>query len=486
MLHLRPIAAKPEGPWRRGSKWVRRKPVHAALLATLAVSLPIVGLVVARAVVEARGATRTHIADLLDEARWLGEREAYRAMLERAEAVLAIEPDHPIALRHRAMARFMGAEAKGDSSAANKLRQEALDDASRVASLLPRVAWPRALKAYMLEAMGRKGEAAAEAEQAERLRGSTPSDDDLGEEARLAQARGESERALSLYSELIRRHPDSVRAVAWRALIHEKLGNPESASVDYRVAAGLDPSYDLVLIDLARLSADGGHLDDAEAHLGRALALDPKNAFALEVRGRILADRGREARSRGDLETARRLFEEAARTTQAALVRSDDLVWAELNLAAMISERAKLAESPDAALMARAIDGYRQVLDKYRTRPAGGQERDVYDAALLNICDAQITMRRLQEALATCSNITELHAENAVAYYNLAGVYALMGRRREALEALERDLELGDVDADYLAADPWFTDLRTDPRFVAILDEMRRRREKVPPATQGA
>jgi tetratricopeptide (TPR) repeat protein len=156
------------------------------------------------------------------------------------------------------------------------------------------------------------------------------------------------------------------------------------------------------------------------------------------------------------------------------------LVWAELNLAAMISERAKLAKSPDAGLMARAIDGYRKVLDDFGSRPAGGQERDVYDAALVNTCDAQITMGRLQEALASCSSITELHPDSAVAFYNLAGVLAPLGRHGEALAALEKDLELGDVAADYLRADPWFTDLRTDPRFLAILDAMKRKQKKAP------
>jgi hypothetical protein len=66
-----------------------------------------------------------------------------------------------------------------------------------------------------------------------------------------------------------------------------------------------------------------------------------------------------------------------------------------------------------------------------------------------------------------------------VAFYNIAGVYALLGRPGEALAALERDLELGDIEADYLRADPWFTELRTDRRFIAVLDEMRRRRSKM-------
>jgi hypothetical protein len=53
-------------------------------------------------------------------------------------------------------------------------------------------------------------------------------------------------------------------------------------------------------------------------------------------------------------------------------------------------------------------------------------------------------------------------------------VLALLGRRAEALTALERDVALGDRDHTYLSGDPWFAALRDEPRFKALLTRMRR------------
>ncbi len=471
VLHLRPITAKPSGAGKRAVKWVRRKPVHAALLATLAVSVPLVALVGIRAIgarIEARAA---RIADLIDEARWLEERREFAEVLERVAAVLELDPDNVMALRHRAMAQFMQAFSAGEGQAAG-LRQRALEDVARVVAARPDAAWPHAIKAYMLAEMKRDG-AESEAALAERLRSATPSDEEIREEARLAQARNQPQRALALYSELIRRHPDSVLAISSRALIQEDLGDRDGAYIDYRVAVGLDPDYDLALIDLARMSADRGKLEDAESYLDQALRIDPENAIAFEIRGQILAQQGRLAKQQGDIEAARRLLEQAAQATRAGLAASSGLKWAELNLATITYELARLDERTDPQLISQALEGYRRVLERFAVLPEKGQDRDVYVAGLVNTCDAQIELRRLQEALATCSRIAELLPDNAVAFYNLAAIYTLMGRKDDALDALERDVELGDADWKYLRSDPWFEDLHGDVRFEALLSRMK-------------
>jgi tetratricopeptide (TPR) repeat protein len=221
------------------------------------------------------------------------------------------------------------------------------------------------------------------------------------------------------------------------------------------------------------MSADRDKLDDAEGYLARALAIDPENAFALEEHGRLLIKRGREAKSRGEAAQAARLFEQGETASSAAAKRSSGVVFAELNLATAVAERAKLQEPPDRALMSRAIEGYESVLKRFAAAPPGTQQQDVYDAALTNTCDAQLAIGRLQEAMATCKGLTERHPESAVAFYNLAGSYALLGKKREALDALARDAALGDHDAEYLANDPWFASVRGEPDFKAILAAMK-------------
>ena len=76
----------------------------------------------------------------------------------------------------------------------------------------------------------------------------------------------------------------------------------------------------------------------------------------------------------------------------------------------------------------------------------------------------------------TAPSVTERRPDSAVAFYNLAGAYALLGKKSEALDALAKDAALGDRDVAYLAADPWFTAVRDEPDFKAILASMKSER----------
>jgi tetratricopeptide (TPR) repeat protein len=327
----------------------------------------------------------------------------------------------------------------------------------------------------MLTKLGRSAEAEAAMKRAQALAADPPSDEDVAEGARLADARGDRARAVELYSEMIRRHPDSVYAVSARAAAYDALHQPDKALVDLRVATGLNPRYDLALIDLARLSADRGLLDDAETSVKRALEIDPENPFALETQGRVLAKRAEEAKVKGEVEKARAMYLAGEHATRAALSRSDKLLWAGLNLGVILAEQAKLGRETDPELMGRAIESYQKALAGFDGVPAEGPPREVYVAAHLNLCDAQIALRRLKEALATCARVTELSPDDAAAQYNLAGAYALSGNAPAAFEALSKDVALGDTDWEYLETDPWFAPLRQDPRFRAIVAEMKQK-----------
>ena len=100
-------------------------------------------------------------------------------------------------------------------------------------------------------------------------------------------------------------------------------------------------------------------------------------------------------------------------------------------------------------------------------------DADGYAMALSNECDALIVLKQLEAALTTCTEATGLEAANANSYYNLAAVHALMNRPDAVFEALEKNIELGDRDHQYLASDEWFRGLRDDPRFTALLERMR-------------
>jgi tetratricopeptide (TPR) repeat protein len=473
VLHLRPIAARPMGPVARTAKWVRRKPVHAALVATLVVSLPTLAVVGVRAVQGRIAARAARIDALLDEARWLEERQRWRETLERATAVLALDPDNALALRHRAMVHHMEWWSRDEGEAKERAGAQSLEDIARVIELRPDAAWPHAVRAYFLHRMGREDEARAAEQVATRLRSDPPADEDIGEEARLAHARDDHARAVELFSELLRRHPGRVRALSSRALALEEIGRDEDAYVDYRVAVGLDPRYELALLDLARMSAERGQLDDASAYLEQAQTLGSDREFTHEVRGHVLLNLGHRARNAGDAARARELYAQSEVASRRALELAPQLVWANINLATSLTERNRLLDAADPTLVARAVEHYRAALETWNGPPEGGEERDQYHAALNNICDAEIQLGHLEEALAVCSRVTVAFPDSALGYYNLAGVYALLGRTEEALAALERDVALGDTDREYLAADRWFATLRADPRFQSMLSTMQ-------------
>jgi tetratricopeptide (TPR) repeat protein len=101
------------------------------------------------------------------------------------------------------------------------------------------------------------------------------------------------------------------------------------------------------------------------------------------------------------------------------------------------------------------------------------EELDETDKAYAGICDAYLQLGDARTALPYCQRGAEILYKSPVAFYNLAGALALSGRKDEAFAALERDVELGDDDYQYLGKDPWFLTLRHDPRFKGLMKRMQ-------------
>lgn len=217
------------------------------------------------------------------------------------------------------------------------------------------------------------------------------------------------------------------------------------------------------------LLTDSGRLDEAVPHLERGREIGAPGHASLSHN---LVLRGRAAFSRGELVQAAEFFAAAEREARAGLALDGSNPELHQNLAAALVEQHR-AQSGSAEKTAEAISHYTKTLERWRdSRDPQRARRE--GITLVNLCDVLIESRQLDRALAACSDVTSRFPDEGTGFYNLAGVHALGGRTDAALAALERDYALGDRDAAYLAADPWFEGLRQDPRFQSILDRMRK------------
>lgn len=472
VLALRPISARPSSFVKRTSKWIRRKRVHAALLATLVLALPTLGYLSVREFKHRQAVNASMIEDMLKEARWLTERKRHTEALELGSRVLAIDRSHVSGLRQRAITQMYLSLSETDAEEARRLETAALADASRILEQEPGKAWPHALKAFMLLQWGREDESRRERELARQNRSGQMSDDELDLEATLAMSDERFEQAVEFLSRLILRQPDNAAAIGSRGYAYDALGRDEVALNEYRLAIGLNPELNMVYIDLARLAKDRGAHEEAAQYLERALELDPDSAHVHEALAMNLVDRGTQAAIGEDIETALDYLRRGEAAARRSIELNPKRPWAYLNLGASLVEQGRLRDS-DPQLITQAVDAYDQALSMMDV-PTRRGDPETYVIALSNTCDALIELRQLDRALQVCRQVIEELPDDPTAYYNLAGLQALLGRTSQALDALERDIELGDRDWRYLEHDMWFESIRDDPRFVSLIERMKR------------
>lgn len=87
-----------------------------------------------------------------------------------------------------------------------------------------------------------------------------------------------------------------------------------------------------------------------------------------------------------------------------------------------------------------------------------------------NLCTR---LGRIQRGLEVDREIVRRDPRNPTAHYNLACSLALSAEPDAAFGALDKAIELGYDDADYLEQDPDLEDLRGDPRFPAVVARLR-------------
>ena len=109
-------------------------------------------------------------------------------------------------------------------------------------------------------------------------------DKSLFQKARLAQARGNYQKALSLYNQLIKQNPNHAPALVNRGLVWEKMPaknaaekvkNQAFAEADYLRAIDINPNQAETYNNLGALYMDQRQYADAIAYFSQAIALQP-------------------------------------------------------------------------------------------------------------------------------------------------------------------------------------------------------------------
>ena len=248
------------------------------------------------------------------------------------------------------------------------------------------------------------------------------SEKNLFQQARLAQAKGNYEKALSLYNQLIKQNPNHAAALTNRALVWEKMPakntaekakNQAFAEDDYLRAIDANPNLAEAYNNLGALYMDRGQNGDAIAYFSQAIVLDPAYFRALLNRATAYSKVGQSTDAMVDFNAAAQL-----RPNDTALLFNRALAYFD-------SHKYEAAEHDLSHAIALTPNNARLYVERARVLTKMGYPADAYDD--------------LTQAIT-------LKPDYALAYYYLGDLMYRNGDSDFALGALVKAKEL---DSDY-------------------------------------
>ncbi len=159
------------------------------------------------------------------------------------------------------------------------------------------------LRARLLRALDRPGEAAAAAKRAAEVGGS---EEAYGLAVRLLEAGGRADDALALTARWSEAHPDDPEAWFARGRILIRRGDADGAHRALRKVLGLDPNHRAGLRALAALEEDQDNLAAAEALYRRVIEANPHDVEARFRLGQLLIKQDRAAEAVEEFQAAER------------------------------------------------------------------------------------------------------------------------------------------------------------------------------------
>lgn len=248
-------------------------------------------------------------------------------------------------------------------------------------------------------------------------------------EEQIAHARAAVKRALAI-------DPNSAEAHTTLAFVLERECNWSEAELKYRKAIELNLNYPTAHQWFAECLTFMGRDDEAIEHINKALELDPLSFAILNDAMTInwYAGRYNEAIAKAEKMIAfDARYEQRARLWLSRLyfdIGNKERTWKEYERFMELS-KGKVSDTDNASL-------YAQIGDR--------------EKALSYLKKAEISKDKNSEA------------------FNIAGIYAILDMREEAFKWL--DIALNNHQGISLAANPDFDKLRSDPRYMKLLERM--------------
>jgi len=188
-----------------------------------------------------------------------------------------------------------------------------------------------------------------------------------------------------------------------------KEGKFEEAAIEFQKAAEAAPKSAVVQSNLGYALDKQGRTDEAIAAYRKALELDPANTIVRNNLANVYGKQG--------------LYDDAARELEDLVQRDPGNATAKANLESVLKNKAI------------------------------SQDKNEQVSSAVQAADSK--------------------PKDPQAAYNAARVYARLGDADQALVWLNKALELGYDQFDYLSLDPSLVSLKKDPRFLKLLEERR-------------
>jgi len=362
---------------------------------------------------------------------WLGN--VYCDLRRYEEAIVAygraIELDPKLAYPHNGLGNVYSAMGR---------TEDAIAAYGRAIELDPKLAYPHNGLGNVYSALGRTEDAIAACGRAIELdpKYAYPHNG-LGN---VYRDLGRHEDAIAAYERAIELDPKYDSPHNGLGNVYSDLGRHEDAIAAYERAIELDPKFAHPHNGLGAVYSDLGRTEDAITAYGRAIELDPKYAYPHNGLGNVYSDLGRT---------------EDAIAAYGRAIELDPKYASPHNGLGVVCQLSEQYEKSEVA--------FRKAVE---LNPQSGTYRSSLVGILRKLgrdveADEQIKISR------------ELIAKEGA--YNRACFEAICGNSDYALGLLKMALEKREESLEWAERDPDFDSLRGDPRFVALIEEMKAR-----------